>query len=229
VERTIRDQLIEMAEPSYQKFASSLLPNIHNVMGIRLPFLRKMAKTMAKGDWRAYLEHARSEYFEEIMLQGMVIGYVKADVEEKLRYIADFVPKIDNWSVCDSFCIGLTFTKTNQARVWDFLQPYLRSEQEYELRFGVVMLLNFYIDEAYIHSVLQRLDEIRHDGYYVKMAVAWAVSICYIKAPETTQRYLQDNTLDDFTFHKALQKITESHRVDAETKAIIRAMKRKGK
>lgn len=99
MEKTIKEQLFELADEEYQKFSAALIPNINNVLGVRLPELRKLAKKLAKGDWRIYLEQAESEYFEEIMLQGMVIGYVKTDVEEILRYVADFVPKIDNWSV----------------------------------------------------------------------------------------------------------------------------------
>jgi 3-methyladenine DNA glycosylase AlkD len=228
VEKTIKEQLFELADEGYQKFSAALIPNINNVLGVRLPVLRKLAQKKAMGDWRTYLEQADSEYFEEIMLQGMVIGYVKTDIEEILLYVADFVHKIDNWSVCDSFCIGLKFTKTNKRLVWDFLQPYLTSKNEYDIRFGVVMLLDFYIEEEYIIEVLQLLDNIRHDGYYVKMAVAWAVSICFVKLPEPTMIYLKSNSLDDdFTYNKALQKITESFRVDPETKKRIRDMRRK--
>lgn len=228
MEKTIKEQLFELADEGYQKFSAALIPNINNVLGVRLPVLRKLAQKKAMGDWRTYLEQADSEYFEEIMLQGMVIGYVKTDIEEILLYVADFVHKIDNWSVCDSFCIGLKFTKTNKRLVWDFLQPYLTSKNEYDIRFGVVMLLDFYIEEEYIIEVLQLLDNIRHDGYYVKMAVAWAVSICFVKLPEPTMIYLKSNSLDDdFTYNKALQKITESFRVDPETKKRIRDMRRK--
>lgn len=227
MENNYRQQIFELINEDYQKFASKLIPTIDNVLGVRLPALRKIAKEIAKSDWRTYLETTESEYFEEVMLQGMVLGYVKADIEEILSYITAFVPKIDNWSVCDSFCIGLKFTKVNQERVWEYLQPYLSSEKEYEIRFGVVMLLNYYIDDAYIDKVLQSLDRIKHEGYYVKMAVAWAISICYVKLPELTMSYLNKNTLDDFTYNKALQKITESYRVDMETKEQIRSMKRK--
>lgn len=227
MDKTVREQLLELAEENYQRFASSLIPNIHNVLGVRLPLLRIMAKAIAKGDWRSYMKHAENDYFEEVMLQGMVIGYVKCELEEKLRYVSDFVPKIDNWSVCDSFCIGLSFVKTNQERVWDFVQPYLLSKEEYELRFGVVMLLHFYVDPVYLPRVFERLDKIQHDGYYVKMAVAWALSICFVKDQQSTLEYLQISSLDDFTYNKTLQKITESNRVDAETKKGIRAMKRK--
>ncbi|WP_419874810.1 DNA alkylation repair protein [Candidatus Pristimantibacillus sp. PTI5] len=224
---TVKEQLLAWAEEDYRKFSAALIPNINNVLGVRLPYLRKLAKTIAKGDWRQFLKNAENEYFEEVMLQGMVIGYIQADIEEVLPYIADFVPKMDNWSVCDSFCIGLKITKTNKDTVWNFLQPYLASDKEYEIRFGVVMLLDFYIDEEYIHCVLRLLDQTDRSSYYVKMAVAWAISICYVKLPEITQAYLASSALDDFTYNKALQKITESYRVDPETKTRIRAMKRK--
>ncbi|MGF9698488.1 DNA alkylation repair protein [Paenibacillus sp. MABNR03] len=229
METDIRTQLLSLAEPEYQKFSAALIPNITNLMGVRLPAIRKMAKQIAAGDWRAYLETADDEYFEEVMLQAMVIGHVQTELDEWLKHIAAFVPKIDNWSICDSFCAGLKYTKIHVESVWNFLQPYLKSDQEYEIRFGVVMLLNFYLDETYIDRVLASLDQIKHEAYYVKMAVAWAISMAYVKQPEVTMRYLKDNTLDDFTYNKALQKITESYRVDPETKQMIRGMKRKTK
>jgi len=224
---TIKEQLLQMAEQDYQKFTSALIPNIDNVLGVRIPKLRKLAQQLAKQNWRSYLAEADDEYFEEVMLQGMVIGYVKADIKEILKAAADFVPKINNWSTCDSFCVGLKITKSNKERIWSFIQPYLESEQEYGIRFGVVMLLTYYIEDYYIDRLLQLLDKIDHHGYYVKMAVAWAISICFIKLPETTMRYLQSNSLDDMTYNKALQKITESLQIERETKQLIRSMKRK--
>lgn len=226
MENIIRKQIFELIDTDYQKFSAALIPNINNVLGVRLPELRKIAKIIAKGDWRTYLETTEDEYFEEIMLQGMVIGYVKADIEEILFYVASFVPKINNWSVCDSFCTGLKFTKENKERVWEFLQPYLSSKKEYEIRFGAVMLLDFYIETEYIDRVLNLLDLVKHERFYAKMAVAWAVSICYVKLPDSTMEYLRNNTLDNFTYNKALQKIIESNRVDKETKSLIRSMKR---
>ncbi|MED4462289.1 DNA alkylation repair protein [Metabacillus fastidiosus] len=223
----IRRQIFELIDTDYQKFAAVLIPNINNILGVRLPELRKIAKQIAKDDWHTYLETAENEYFEEIMLQGMVIGYVKTNMEEILPYVAAFVPKIDNWSVCDSFCTGLKFTKENKRLVWEFLQPYLSSEKEYEIRFGVVMLLNFYIEMEYIGKVLNLLEGVKHEGFYAKMAVAWALSICYVKIPDLTMEYLKNNKLDDFTYNKALQKIVESNRVNKETKSLIRSMKRR--
>lgn len=225
--KEIREQLLQMADKNYQKFSSALLPNTNNILGVRLPLLRKLAKEIAKNNWREFIEDEDNKYFEELMLQGMVIGYAKTDINESLKYVSDFVPKINSWSVCDSFCNGLKFTKNNMELVWNFMQPFLSSKKEFEVRFGVVMILDFYINEHYIKNILKILDTVKHEGYYVKMAVAWAISICYIKFPNETMVYLKDNTLNDFTYNKSLQKITESLRIDKETKKLIRSMKRK--
>ena len=161
------------------------------------------------------------------MLKGMVIGDLKLTPEEKLTWIQWFVPKIDNWSVCDSFCVGLKFSKKHPELVWEFIQPYLQSNKEYEIRFGVVMILSYFIEKEYLSQIFQHFNEIQHDGYYVKMAVAWAISMIYIRYPVETTEFLHQNSLDDFTYNKALQKITESYRIDQKTKEQIRKMKRK--
>jgi len=227
MEQTVREQLYQLAEEKYRIFSSSLLPGKENILGVRIPLLRKIAQKIAKEDWRAYLVSAENDYLEEVMIQGMVIGSAKADIEELLQYAAKFVPLIDCWSICDSFCSGLKFTNKNKERVWEFLQPYLLSDKEYEIRFGVVMLLSFYVTPEYVSLAFAHFDRIKHTGYYVMMAVAWAVSVYYIKFPEQTYGYLKNNTLDDITFNKALQKITESYRIEDKTKEMIRGMKRK--
>lgn len=225
--QTIRQQLQDLAEEEYRLFSSKLLPDIDNILGVRLPLLRGMAKQLVKQDWRAYLLTAQDDSMEEVMLQGMVIGYARCAPEERLEFIRKFMPKINNWSVCDSFCNGLKFTEKNKELVWDFLQPYTQSDKEYEVRFAVVMLLSHFLDEEYIDRVFPVFDSVTHPGYYVKMAVAWAVSACYVRFPQQTMAYLQKNRLDDVTYNKALQKITESLKVDKATKEKIRAMKRK--
>jgi 3-methyladenine DNA glycosylase AlkD len=110
--------------------------------------------------------------------------------------------------------------------MWEFLQPYLASDQEYEIRFGVVMLLHYLLPE-YAPLAFASFDRIKHEGYYVKMAVAWVLSMYYVHLPEQTLEYLKMNDLDDFTYNKALQKITESLRVDQASKVMLRSMKRK--
>lgn len=212
--------LLYEKEDSYQKFSSALLPNIDNVLGVRLPKLRKFAKNLLKEDYESFLNHACT-YFEETMLQGMLIGLIKEHADIKLNRIKNFLPKINNWSICDSFCCGLKFTKDNQKRVWDFISPLTQSEKEYEVRFAVVMMLNYFVNEQYIDSVLEHLKNICHRGYYAKMAAAWALSICYVHFPKKTEKVLkslQDNEIKT----KAVRKICESLQVSKEEKIRVK-------
>ncbi|MDF1493181.1 DNA alkylation repair protein [Caproiciproducens sp. CPB-2] len=227
MQNKIRQELEQLSDEKYRIFSSGLLPKTDHVLGVRLPQLRRLALRLTKEDWRGFLRTAEEDSFEEIMLQGMVIGYADCEPEERFRLIQTFVPKIDNWSVCDSFCSGLKFVKKYREQTWIFLQPYLTSKKEFEVRFAVVMLLFYFIDESRLSDVFRILDAVQNDGYYVKMAVAWAVSICFVRFPKETMTYLSDNHLDDVTYNKALQKITESLQVNKETKSRIRAMKRK--
>jgi len=226
VNKSVKTKLKRLADEQYRKFTSALIPGEDMILGVRLPYLHSIAKEIAKGNWREYLETADDEYYEEIMLQGLVIGLAKTDPQEKLKMIAGFVPKIKNWSVCDTFCAGLKFAKKNKALVWDFLNQYLSSDKEFELRFAIVIMMNYFIEEDYINRILLLLDGIRHEGYYVKMAIAWALSACFVKFQEKTMEYLKYCKLDDFTYNKTLQKIIESRRVDSDTKEQIRRMKR---
>lgn len=223
----LADRIHALADPVYLKFHQNLVPGVENLLGVRVPALRGLAKELARGDWRGYLAAAREDSYEETMLQGLVIGSVKADINEILPYLTAFIPKIGNWAVCDSCCSALKITAKHRDRMLEFLLPYLKSEREFEVRFAVVLLMDYYADEAYIEQLLDALDSVCHEGYYVKMAVAWAISVCFVKLPQRTEAYLQHNTLDDFTYNKALQKIVESSRVDNDTKKLMRSRKRR--
>lgn len=223
----VRDELLKLAEDEYRKFSANLLPGINNILGVRIPSLRKIAKNIAKTNWKEYIAEDNEKYFEEIMLHGLIIGYLNEDIDTVLKYVSEFIPKINNWSVCDSFCSSLKITKKNKEKVWDFLNSYFQSENEFEVRFAVVMLKNYYINDKYISDVFKILDNIKNEGYYVKMAVAWTISICYINMPDVTMKYLKNNNLDDFTYNKSLQKIIESLSVSKEAKNEIKKMKRK--
>lgn len=227
--QAVRRELEQLAEPEFQKFSSSLIPNIRqeSMLGVRLPKLRKIARRIAKEDWRSYLEQAPDDSFEEIMLQGMILGYAEGELAEIQQYIDSFLPKIDNWSVCDSFCSGLKITRTYPVQMWEYLEPYLEDDREYYIRFAVVMLIFYYVQADYLDIALQKLEGICHESYYVKMAVAWAVSIYYLSFPDRTLEFLHNCRLDEYTFNKALQKIVESQKTDRETKNMIRAMRKR--
>lgn len=223
----IKKRVLEAAQDTHKNFSASLIPNINNVLGVKIPVLRKISKEIySSNNWKNFLTFYKEEYMEETMLKGMVIGHIKASPEKILSYIKDFVPKIDNWAVCDTFCSSLKFSKKNRDLVWQFIQPYLYSTKEYEIRFGVVMALNYFVEKEYIKELLNILDKINHDGYYAKMAVAWAVSICFVKEKEITFDYLKNSHLNNWTYNKSIQKIIESYRVSDEDKSILRNMKK---
>lgn len=227
MQNKIKQKILQEAEGDYKKFSASLIPNINNVLGVRLPKLRAIAKDIYKTDnWQEYLAFSEVEFMEETMIQGMIIGQVKEKPEKILEYVKNFVPKIDNWAVCDSFCTGLKFANQNKELVWDFIQPYFYSKKEYDIRFGYVMILGYFVEEEYLDRIFKLTDEFKDCRYYAQMAVAWALSVCFVKFPDKTLDYLKVSHLDSFTFNKTLQKIRESYRVSKEMKDLLKAYRK---
>jgi len=223
IENLVKVRLLEESEEEYRKFSSSLLPGINNVLGVRLPKLRKFAKELLNYDYNSFLNHAE-KYMEEVMLQGMLIGLIKELPETKLKRIKIFLPKIDNWSVCDSFCCSLKFTKTNQKLVWDYISTLITSEKEYYVRFALVMMLDYFVNEQYIDKVLEAIIAVKHDGYYAKMAAAWAMSICYIRFPLKTTPYMEKLTNKEIKTI-TVRKICDSYQVSKEDKKKLKQLK----
>ena len=222
----VRKELELLADEPYRLFHSRLLLGTENILGVRVPRLWKLARRLVKEEGSGYLGRAGDDTYEEIMLQGMVIGLLKEDTGQMLKRLPAFMAKAENWAHCDIVCSGLKKVKDDRESVLAFLKPYISSEREFEARFAIVLLLDYYIDEDYIDTTLELLQQVVHPGYYVKMAVAWALSVCYVQFPEKTLACMREGPFDDFTYNKALQKITGSFRVDKEEKAFIRSLKR---
>lgn len=213
---------------SIKNFIQVYVHGTGNILGVRVPVLRDYAKKLSK-EYEIYdlLNNIDNEYYEEVMLQGMLIGLQKdKNMQNILEEIEVFIPKIDNWAICDVFCAGLKITKKHLEEMWHFLQNYLRSDKEFEVRFGVVMILDYYITEEYLEKDFSIFDNVKSDKYYVQMAVAWAISICLIKFYDRTIEYLKQTKIDKFTFNKALQKAIESYRISDEQKSELRKMKK---
>ena len=223
----IINKLKELSDDNYKKLQMKLCPNVNNIIGVRVPKLREYAKELSKENWKKNYNFLKNEYYEETMLQGMMLGLGKNPIQDTITYLKCFIPEIDNWATCDVTCAGLKFTKKNQETMWKFINSYIRSTKEFERRFAVVMILDYYIIDEYIDQTLKTLDKIKTKEYYVMMAVAWAVSVAYIKYPEKGMEYLEKCHLDLTTYNMALQKILDSYRVSDEKKSKIRMMKRK--
>lgn len=222
----IRKKLFEMQDLKYKEFDSSLSPNVEDIIGVRIPMLRAYAKELYKNN---KLEDIKigNKYYEELMLQGMIIGFqTKEPIEKVISRIKEFVPKINGWAVCDTFCAGLKITKKYPKEIFCLIQKYLKSKKEFELRFSIVMLLDYYINDEYIDKVLEILGNIKSDKYYVQMANAWAISEALVKYYEKTVKFLENCNLDKFTYNKAIQKAIESYRITNEQKDYLRSIKK---
>lgn len=222
--KDVRQTLLSLKEDEYQAFMSSLLPNVdpNTILGVRVPKLRSIARRIVRDDYRAYLATCTTRYYEEMMIEGFIIGMADMSFGERCDHIKRFVRKIDNWGVCDSFCASLKFAREYPDEVWDWIELYFASHHPYEVRFAIVMAICYFTSEEYSDDFFEHLDHIRADDYYVKMAIAWAISAYYVESPERTKTYLLSHHLEMWTYRKALTKILESKRVSEEDKEWIR-------
>ncbi len=191
-----------------------------------MPYLRRLAKEIIKGDVKDFLDNYIIETHEEFLLKGIVIGSSKFSLEEKFAYLEKFVPEIYDWSGCDVVLSSFKFKDNELGRVYDFILKYRYSKNEYETRFMIVMLFKF-LKEDYLDKIKEILETENFDKYYTQMAAAWLISVMFVKYKDYTLLYLNNNSLNDFTYNKALQKIMESLRVTKEDKELVKKMKRK--
>lgn len=223
----LKKRLTALADPKYRKFSSALLPGLKTPMlGVRLPALRKLAKELTRQHGKEALNLLTDETFEERMLQGMIIGALKPEPETVFPLIKQFTPKINCWSVCDSFCTGLKIAQRFPQETWDLLAPYFKDRREYYFRFAAVTALAHFTQGPFAREIFPLLNSCRADGFYAKMAVAWALSVLCARMPKETLSFLRNNKLDAFTHNKAIQKITESFRISQDVKKQAKALKR---
>ena len=222
----ITNILKNKADIKYKNFAQKLILHNVNMLGVRLPELRKIAKLLAKENSSDILQHKLpTNFFEEKMLLAMAIGYISCDLKSKLKSIAKFIPKIDNWSVCDSFCATLKFDEKDLPYVWDFLAQYFESYKEYPCRFAHVLTLNQFVNPQYLEKYLCKATEFKNKFYYAKMACAWALATYHAIFPEEINRYI--STLQNAEIKNlAIKKILESRKTSEENRNILKAIQK---
>ncbi|MDD6798736.1 MAG: DNA alkylation repair protein [Clostridia bacterium] len=222
------DELLEkMATKHQAAFNSKLVPGSKPILGVKIPELRKMAKQIAKQDYKKFLTEYPEEYYEHELLKAFVIGYAKDDFETVIKYADEFVPKIHDWAVNDAFCQTFSIARKNREETWEWLSKYVTSDAEFPQRVVAVLLMSHFLVDEYIDRVLECMNRLKYDGYYTKMGVAWCVATAYAKYPGKTLEFLKDNELDDWTYNKSIQKMAESFRVSDEDKKMLKKMKRK--
>lgn len=230
--KDITNILILLKDEKYQKFNQKLCPDTKkDMLGIRVPVLRKLAQDIVKEDnydWKSFLHKENTKYFEEVMLQGLIIGYLKLELNEKINFLKNIILKLDSWALTDTIIPTLKIKEKDLKEYWDFILNYIDSNKEFEVRFAIVSMLDYYLIDEYVDEVIDILNNICHEGYYVKMAVAWTLAEIGIKYNQKLMLYLKSkNKLDKFTYNKTLQKMIESYRISEEQKTILRDMKRK--
>lgn len=224
--------ILEMLKPyidnDYKKFHKKICQTKYEILGIKIPILRKIAKELVKKyDYLELLNNINNDYYEFVMLKGLVIGNIKISFEERINLINEFLPLIDNWAICDIFISELKFIKEEPQLFLDYIEPFKNETSEYYLRFYIVSLLDYYINDKYIDYVLENMLNIKSDYYYVKMSISWCLSICLVKYFDKTLEFLNKNKeiFDKWTYNKALQKGIESFRISTENKKILKSMK----
>lgn len=221
------EYLYSFQDLKYRDFHKKLILT-DNLIGVRTPDLKRIAKSIARSDYKTFFKLNKHELYEENIIHGLVLGYLKLDFDNLRPFIEEFLPFIDNWAVCDITAANLDIFKKSKTKdiCFNEIKKYISDNNPWINRFGYVLLLDYFIEEDYIDEIF-KLCENYKDEYYVKMAIAWLISTCYIKYKGRTLTFLKNNKLDDWTYNKAIQKIIESTRISKEDKRVLRGMKRK--
>lgn len=229
------DYLFTKQDSKYREFnAKIIVLDIEKIIGIRFPILRKIVKEIIKGEYsdylkifETYLNKNKILYFEEKLIYSMVICNIKENFTNKLSKIDKVIPLIDNWALCDCTLSSAKFVRKNQEDFYEYLLKKINSQNPWELRFVLVSLLGYYMEEKYLKNIFNICEHITSEDYYVRIAKAWLLSICFINFKEETFNFLEKCKLDNWTINKTVQKVRESNRVKKEDKERVLLLKRK--
>ena len=212
----------------YKDFSTKINNTNKRIIGVRSPILKKIAKDILKSDYNLFLNDVKDEYYEEILIEGLVISGIK-DFDLMLEKLDKFIKKIDNWAICDMVIANCKSINKNNEKTFNYVKKSLTSTNPWKVRCAFDILLSYFIEEKYLNEIFKLIDNDKNDFYYVMMVKAWLISICYVKYPKETLNYLKHTKIDDVTFNKAISKICDSFRVTKEDKIILKKMKKKSK
>lgn len=220
-------ELYNLQDLKYKNFHSKLIMS-DNLIGVRTPELKKIAKKIARSNYIKFFSENKHNLYEETLVHGLVLGYLKLDFNSLKPYINGFLPYINNWAICDMTAANLNIYKKNKTKdiCFNEIKKYISDSNYWINRFGYVLLLDYFIEEKYINEIFELCNNYK-DEYYVKMSIAWLISMCYIKFKGRTLTFLKSCKLDDWTYNKSIQKIIESNRIDNSEKTMLKGMKRK--
>ena len=221
----IQQRLFELQDLKYRDFQCKLMPTVapETVIGVRTPALRALAKELAGSEEAAeFLKILPHEYYEENNLHGFLIERLK-DYGETVAALDAFLPYVDNWATCDLMSPKVFKKHTNELLVK--IDEWLASSETYTVRFGVEMLMSFYLDERFSSRYLEKVAEVKSEEYYINMMIAWYFATALAKQYEAALPYIERRRLDKWTHNKTIQKAVESYRITDEQKAYLKTLK----
>lgn len=209
--------LIKLRDEKYKNFTLKLTRSNKELLGVNIPTLRKISQ---KIDLKEYLKHYQGIYFEETLIYGLSIEFLK-NKEEIKKHIILYSKEIDDWSLCDTPALNLKTVKENNKYFLSTIEKLLSNKEEFVKRFGIVLLFS-YINDEYIDYIISKIISIKSDKYYINMALAWLMCECFIKYKDKTIKYINKEYLNDFVLNKTISKINDSFRVSKEDKDFIK-------
>ena len=223
--QSITEQLFALQDLEYKKFHSKLMPTIDSdvIIGVRTPDLRKLAKTL-KGTPEAerFLTELPHQYYEENNLHGFLLESIK-EFDACVTTLNAFLPYVDNWATCDM--MSPKALKKDLAKLYEWVKIWTASKETYMVRFGINMLMKYYLEEEFRPEYPELVASIRSEEYYIKMVVAWYFATALAKQYEAVLPYLLEHRLDVWTHNKTIQKAVESYRITPEQKAFLKTLK----
>ena len=221
----IQKRMFEMQDLKYRDFHSRLMPNIDKdlVIGVRTPQLRKFAAEVSKsGSAAEFIKVLPHKYYEENNLHGLLIEQIK-DYELCIEELERFLPHIDNWATCD--LLAVRTVKNHLNSYIKKIDRWLESEHIYTIRFGINMLMRYYLEEEFKLEYPGKVAAIRSEEYYVNMARAWYFATALAKKYDQVLPFLEEQKMDVWTHNKTIQKAIESYRITPEQKEYLRTLK----
>ena len=218
-------RLSELSDPTYRDFHAGLIPNIspETILGVRVPALRKLARELrGSAEAQEFMAALPHEYYDENCLHGLLINDIK-DFGATVSALDAFLPYVDNWAVCD--LISPRSFKSRPPELAAHVRRWLESSHSYTVRFGIGVLMSFYLDVGFEPAQLEAVAERCCEEYYVNMMVAWYFATALAKQPEAALPYIENRRLSRWTHNKAMQKSIESRRIPDETKAYLKTLR----
>ena len=222
---TITDQLFALQDVAFGDFQAKLMSNINrnNIIGVRTPALRTLARKIAKTDAaKEFIVQLPHQYFEENNLHAFIVARM-TDFGEAMRQTELFLPHIDNWATCDQFTPKVF--KKHPDELLKAVRRWIASPHTYTVRFAIKMLMTFYLDNLFIDEYPKMVAAVKSDEYYIKMMIAWYFATAMSKQYDAVISYLTDHRLDTWCHNKTIQKAIESYRISDERKAVLRRLK----